>query len=139
MMPATTTTRCSTPSAMRCSATAATRISATQAGASACRIALCLSALLDAAEGTRADAALTAGCSVSSRRLLVSIERTGRCARSVGNSTARTPTRVVSPTAGTPSPVEVATAVKLHRVRLHLGSSCSGCKTWCFGSSTCRC
>src|SRR5208282_1691147 len=41
-----------------------------------------------AAEGARADAALTTGCSVASSRLPVSVERPGRCAGTVVHSTA---------------------------------------------------
>ena len=98
MMPATASMRSSTP-AMRCSATASTRCSATQAGASACRIALCLSALLDMAEGAGADVALTAGFCVSPSRLGVSFERPDRYAGTSGNSAAHSP-----------SPTDVATA-----------------------------
>ena len=47
-----------------------------------------LSAMVVAAEGARADAALTAGCSVSSSRLPVSVERPGSCAGTVVNSAA---------------------------------------------------
>src|SRR5271157_230364 len=96
------------PAATRSSATAASRCSATDAGLSPCRIALRLSALLDVAEGARAGAALTAGCRVSSRRLPVSVEGSGRCAGTVGNSAARTPTGVGKPTARTPASVDVA-------------------------------
>ena len=77
----------------RYSATA-TGCSATDAGLSARRIGFCLSALLDAAEGAGANAGLTAGRSVSSRRLPVPVEWTDRCAGTVINSAARASTSV---------------------------------------------
>ena len=115
-MPATTATRSSATATARCS-TAATRCSATDAGLSPCRIAFCLSALLDAAEGARAGAALTAGCSVSSRRLFVSVESPGRCAGAAGNSAARAPASVDAAAVGnsaarTPTSVEGAPVIK---------------------------
>src|ERR1039458_8166453 len=61
---------------------------AADAGASARRKASCLSAMIVAAEGARSDAALALGLSVPSSRLVVSIERIGRCA-GPGISTAR--------------------------------------------------
>jgi hypothetical protein len=52
---------------------------ATEAGAAALRKASLLSAMVIAAEGARADAALTSGFRVSSSSLAVSVERPGRC------------------------------------------------------------
>ena len=96
----------------RSSTTAATRCSATDAGLPRCRIALCLSALLDAAEGARAGAALSAGCSVSSRRLSVSVESPGRWAGTAGKSTARAPASVGGSAAPASAPVEAAPVIK---------------------------
>ena len=68
--------------------TAAMRGSATEAGAAACRKTSCLSAMTVASEGAGADAGLTAGFSVSSSSLGVSIKGMDRCAGAVVNSTA---------------------------------------------------
>ena len=143
MMPATAATRSSATATARCSTTAATRCSATDAGPSPCRIALCLSALLDAAEGARADAALAAGCSVSSRRLPVSVESSGRWAGTVGNSAACAPTSVDVATVGN-SAARASTSVDVAAVGNSAARAptsvvgCSGYKTCCSGSSTCR-
>ena len=66
-----------------------------------------------AAEGARADAALTAGCSVSSSSLGVSIERPGRCAGTVVSSAAPAdiPVRSPVPAAG-PVPPHTVTAAR---------------------------
>src|SRR5208337_3658008 len=105
-------TRCSATASARCPTTAATRCSATQAGASSCRIALCLSALLVTAEGARTDAALTAGCSVASCRLPVSVERRHRWAGTVVNSAARGSTSIVSSASRAPTSVVGVPVIK---------------------------
>ena len=107
--PAATTARRSTP--------AATASSATKAGTSACRKASCLSTLLDAAEGARAGAALTVGCSVSSSRPGISVEGPGSWTGTAGKSAARAPGPVDVAAVGSfatraRAPVEAAPVIK---------------------------
>ena len=114
MMSATTAMTSSAPvrftTTMRCSATTAARCSATHAGRTPCGVGLNLSTLLDAAEGARTHSGLTRGRSVSSRRLPVPVERTGRCTVTGGSVTARAATCVVRPTACAPACVVRSTA-----------------------------
>ena len=138
---ATAAARCSTTT-MRCSAAPApTRCSAAHAGLTPCRIALNLSALLDAAEGARPHTGLTRGCSVSSRLLPVPIEWTGRsagagiiataCAHTsvVGgasrNSAARTATSVIVGAAGS-STAHSPTSIKA----VIVGNAATCAPTW---------
>jgi hypothetical protein len=67
--------------------------------------------MIVAAEGARACAALTAGCSVSSSRLPVSLESPSGCAGTVVNSAAR------HSAACTSAAVEVVAVIKRHALR----------------------
>ena len=107
--PASAATPPSASAPSRFSTTAATRCSATDAGLSSLRIALCLSALLDAAEGAGAGAALSARGSISSRRLSVPVESPGRWARTAGKSAG---TAVGCSAAPAPAAVEAVPVIK---------------------------
>ncbi len=72
-----------------------------------------------AAEGAGADAALTAGCSVSSSRLRVSVERPGRCAGTVENSTAPAVCSAACDSPRWRMRNSAAAAVKLRRAACH--------------------
>jgi hypothetical protein len=95
--------------------TAATRSSATEAGTSAGRIAPGFSAVVVAAEGARADTALTAGFSVSSSSVIVSFKRLGRCAGAVFSPAADASVRVGGPV---PFIAASTSSAELARVRV---------------------
>src|ERR1039457_133222 len=101
-------------SAAAAARSAATGRSSTDAGASARRIAPCLSAMVVSAEGARTDTALAAGFSISSSSPGVSVEGSGRCARTVVN--AATPADVAS--ASSSAAVGVSSAARSSSVEI---------------------